>query len=388
MHSQTSSRRALLKDGAALALATVAGLRPRPAHAVDAVPFSSGADAPTIAVPRNACDCHIHIRSTRFPASPHWKGQPVPDGDVAAYREVQARLGTSRVVVVTPSTYGTDNRATLDGVAQFGPSARAVVVVDLDITDVELRLGADHRRASGDDGPQSRAAGLARPDLCDRRHDRGARARPELPADAAGHRPSSAASAGPGHPSSRLRRGAPLAVSPACWSRGASRSPATTSITPIGGARRPSNCLGRRFKQAGPYEGLAKRRRRSRRRKTATNGSNCGLQSRNRPDRFPHTPVVRLCFIKRLGADLPTFCNKWGAEVGCLPRTGHSAQRRWPPLSRTRQHPVSECSSKEFFEAAGTRRHPWSDGRCRAAALRFSLCRHQKIRLLTASRTI
>ena len=142
MHSQTRSRRALLKDGAALAITIATGLRHRTAHAAEVVPFSSGTEAPTIAVPPKACDCHIHILSTRFSASPHWKGQPVLDSDVAAYRQVQARLGTSRVVVVTPSTYGTDNRATLDGVAQFGPSARAVVVVDLDITEAELRAMA------------------------------------------------------------------------------------------------------------------------------------------------------------------------------------------------------------------------------------------------------
>src|ERR1700709_2265324 len=83
-----------------------------------------------VAVPPNACDCHIHILTTRYPASPRRMGQPVLDSDVAPYRQVQARLGGSRVVVVTPSTYGTDNRATLDGVAQFGPSARAVAVVN------------------------------------------------------------------------------------------------------------------------------------------------------------------------------------------------------------------------------------------------------------------
>ncbi|GAN50291.1 amidohydrolase family protein [Methylobacterium radiotolerans] len=142
MLSQTRSRRTVLQGGAALALATAADLRDRPADAADATPFSSGTEAPAIAVPPNACDCHIHILSTRYPASPHWKGQPVLDSDVAAYRQVQARLGTSRVVVVTPSTYGTDNRPTLDGVAQFGPSARAVVVVDRDVTDAELRTMA------------------------------------------------------------------------------------------------------------------------------------------------------------------------------------------------------------------------------------------------------
>ncbi|QGY02454.1 amidohydrolase family protein [Methylobacterium mesophilicum SR1.6/6] len=142
MRGLTRSRRTILKGGATLALAAAAGLRHRPAGAAEDFPFSSGTEAPTTAVPPNACDCHIHILSTRFPASPHWKGQPVLDSDVAAYRRLQARLGTSRVVVVTPSTYGTDNRATLDGVAQFGRSARAVVVVDLDIAEAELRAMA------------------------------------------------------------------------------------------------------------------------------------------------------------------------------------------------------------------------------------------------------
>ena len=108
------------------------------------VPFSSGTETPKTSVPPNACDAHIHIFSTRFPASPHWKGEPVVDSDIAAYRLFQKRIGTSRVVVVTPSTYGIDNRATLDGVAQFGPSARAVVVVDQDVADAELKQMAAH----------------------------------------------------------------------------------------------------------------------------------------------------------------------------------------------------------------------------------------------------
>lgn len=142
MDPMTGTRRSILGRGGALALTAAFGLRGRPADASDAIPFSAGTEAPSIRVPPKACDCHIHILSTRFPVSPHWKGQPVLDSDVAAYRHLQARLGTSRVVVVTPSTYGTDNRATLDGVAQFGPSARAVVVVDLDVADAELRAMA------------------------------------------------------------------------------------------------------------------------------------------------------------------------------------------------------------------------------------------------------
>ena len=133
------NRRAFLKSAAICAAAAAGGLRSSAACAQHNVPFSSGTEAPKTSAPANACDSHIHIFSTRFPASPHWKGEPVVDSDVTAYRLFQKRIGTSRVVVVTPSTYGIDNRATLDGVAQLGPTARAVVVVDQDISDAELK---------------------------------------------------------------------------------------------------------------------------------------------------------------------------------------------------------------------------------------------------------
>jgi D-galactarolactone isomerase len=139
MNAIDQSRRELLKAAGLCAVSAACGIGSAGANAQEAIPFSSGTEPPKTSAPPNACDSHIHIFSTRFPASSHWKGEPVVDSDVAAYRRLQKRLGTSRVVVVTPSTYGTDNRATLDGVAQLGNSARAVVVVDLDISDAELK---------------------------------------------------------------------------------------------------------------------------------------------------------------------------------------------------------------------------------------------------------
>jgi len=58
---------------------------------------------------------------------------------VEDYRAFQKRIGTSRNVVVTPSTYGVDNRVNLDAVAAFGPQARAVVVVNDTLSDAELK---------------------------------------------------------------------------------------------------------------------------------------------------------------------------------------------------------------------------------------------------------
>lgn len=112
-----------------------------------AVPHSVGLNRPGHALPPLACDSHMHIFDTRFDPSPHWKRTP-PDAPVAAYRQLQQRLGTSRTVVVTPSTYGTDNACTLDALDQFGDGARGVAVVAQDVGDAELdRLHA--RRVRG-----------------------------------------------------------------------------------------------------------------------------------------------------------------------------------------------------------------------------------------------
>lgn len=104
-----------------------------------AVPHSTGLNRPVQMPPPLACDSHMHIFDPRFAPSPHWTRQP-PDAPVAAYRLLQQRLGTQRAVVVTPSTYGTDNACTLDALAQLGDSARGVAVVAEDVGDAELDL--------------------------------------------------------------------------------------------------------------------------------------------------------------------------------------------------------------------------------------------------------
>ena len=80
----------------------------------------------------------MHIYDSRFPAAPNAKLRP-GNATVDDYRRLQKRLGTTRNVVVTPSTYGTDNSCTLDAMAKLGPSARGVVVVDTSVTDAELK---------------------------------------------------------------------------------------------------------------------------------------------------------------------------------------------------------------------------------------------------------
>lgn len=111
------------------------------------VPHSVGLNRPARPLPPLACDSHMHIFDPRFAPSPHWKRTP-PDAPVAAYWRLQQRLGTQRTVVVTPSTYGTDNACTLDALDQLGDGARGVAVVAQDVGDAELdRLHA--RRVRG-----------------------------------------------------------------------------------------------------------------------------------------------------------------------------------------------------------------------------------------------
>jgi len=108
-----------------------------------AVPNSAGSAAPRLAAPTNACDCHMHIYdAARFP--PLRPGSRMQaDASVAEYRLLQRRIGTSRVVIVTPAVYATDNAVTLDAIAQLGAGARGVAVVHPDVGDGELRRLAD-----------------------------------------------------------------------------------------------------------------------------------------------------------------------------------------------------------------------------------------------------
>jgi predicted TIM-barrel fold metal-dependent hydrolase len=102
------------------------------------VPYSAGTEAPKLKAPANACDCHMHIYDAKYPVAPSATLKP-PDALVADYKLLQNRISTTRNVIVTPSTYGTDNRVTLDAIAQIGPTARGVAVVDTSVPGAELK---------------------------------------------------------------------------------------------------------------------------------------------------------------------------------------------------------------------------------------------------------
>ena len=94
-------------------------------------------------VPPGACDCHTHIHGDpkAFPLFAGRVYTPPP-----ALPEEQATLHKAlhiqRVVIVTPSIYGTDNAATLYGMKARGNDARGVAVIDDKTSDTELdRMG-------------------------------------------------------------------------------------------------------------------------------------------------------------------------------------------------------------------------------------------------------
>jgi D-galactarolactone isomerase len=112
------------------AIATGVALAATPAFAKD--------PKVSFAVPDGACDSHHHIYDPRFAFNPKAVLKP-PYATVKDYRALQKKLGTSRNVMVQPSTYGTDNTCLMDVLAQLGENARAVCVVNSTVTDAELK---------------------------------------------------------------------------------------------------------------------------------------------------------------------------------------------------------------------------------------------------------
>ena len=92
---------------------------------------------PSLANPPGATDAHIHIYLGGVPSAPG--GPPLPGHfPVEKYREIQRRLGLSRVIVVQPNAYQDDNSVTLAAIKALGPGARGVGVVKPGVSDAEI----------------------------------------------------------------------------------------------------------------------------------------------------------------------------------------------------------------------------------------------------------
>jgi predicted TIM-barrel fold metal-dependent hydrolase len=113
--------------GAAVRLGTAMGKASQPATPVD------------FEVPAGACDSHTHIFGdpAQFPlfAGRAYTPEPALPAEMAT---LHRSLHLQRVVIVTPSIYGTDNSATLYGMKARGADARGIAVIDARTSESEL----------------------------------------------------------------------------------------------------------------------------------------------------------------------------------------------------------------------------------------------------------
>jgi predicted TIM-barrel fold metal-dependent hydrolase len=126
----TTRRDILLGSVAAAVLTRARFAQGKPAQPSTAVNFD---------VPAEACDCHTHIHGDpeKFP---FFSGR-VYTPELASPEEMAAlhrALHIRRVVIVTPSVYGTDNSPTLFGMKARGNDARGVAVIDDKTTEAQL----------------------------------------------------------------------------------------------------------------------------------------------------------------------------------------------------------------------------------------------------------
>jgi predicted TIM-barrel fold metal-dependent hydrolase len=118
-------------------------------------------------VPERACDCHVHVfgDANRFPFAPSRTYTP-ESASVAQLLAMHRALHITRVVIVQPSVYGTDNSCTLDAVKQYGPGARGIAVLPSEIPSTTV----DHMETAGFRGVRINLGTAGDTNLDDARH--------------------------------------------------------------------------------------------------------------------------------------------------------------------------------------------------------------------------
>jgi 2-pyrone-4,6-dicarboxylate lactonase len=94
---------------------------------------------PRFKLPPNSCDAHCHIfgPGAKYGYAPDRSYTP-PDAPLEKFRELHAKLGVARAVIVNASCHGLDNRPALDAIAQSGGAYRGVANIDDKISEREL----------------------------------------------------------------------------------------------------------------------------------------------------------------------------------------------------------------------------------------------------------
>ena len=98
---------------------------------------------PTVRAPLGACDAHVHmLAGPEFGLNPHRAEEPAAVGRyedwLALFRQHLDTLGCTRTVLVQSILYGADNAVTIETVRRLGDMARAVILVDEDVSDGSL----------------------------------------------------------------------------------------------------------------------------------------------------------------------------------------------------------------------------------------------------------
>ena len=124
---------------------------------------------PQIKVPAGACDSHIHIfgpeRQYPFVRNAAYRA---PDATPADYLQLMQRLGLTRAVIVHPAAIGTDNRRTLDAMADHPALFRGIIIPSDGLNGAALRdldrrgvRGIRFSSVGGQAGQQTIDQGLA-----------------------------------------------------------------------------------------------------------------------------------------------------------------------------------------------------------------------------------
>ena len=135
MTQKAIERRTFLKVAGITALTSAGVVCAQETRAQQAVPNSSGTEQPKTKAPPGSADRHMHIYDARFQSVK----AALPGATAQDYRLLQKRIGTSRVVIVTPRNYVVDNTVTVEAIKQFGANARGVAVLHPTVTDAELK---------------------------------------------------------------------------------------------------------------------------------------------------------------------------------------------------------------------------------------------------------
>lgn len=90
------------------------------------LPFDPDPKPPRVMPPPGACDSQFHVFGDPelYPPRPG-AAYTMPSATIGRALALHRTLGIERGVIVQPTTYGADHRATLDGLAAAGPNYRA-----------------------------------------------------------------------------------------------------------------------------------------------------------------------------------------------------------------------------------------------------------------------